>query len=339
MRTQMYNDSQPLVSVIIPTYNYAGFIGEAIESVRAQTYTHWECLVVDDGSTDNTAEIIAAYIGRDPRIQYLRQQNQYQAAARNRGLRQSKGQYVQFLDADDKIEPHKFERHVTYLEQHLDVDIVYSGVRFFDALDAQMFVTESDAPLKVPKVSGEGRDVLPNLVHANIMAVNSPLVRRSLVEAVGSFDEELSPAEDWDYWLRCAFAGARFRFVEDPGTLALVRMHPRSSSQNLERMYRAMVLVRNKLEGQLKDPKLRARNREGKSAEEGYLGVEMITAGKSLRGAGHILRAAALARPVRWRAKWFLCALAGPFVPGRLKAMIASPLAETFRGSAGQHST
>ena len=94
-----------------------------------------------------------------------------------------------------------------------------------------------------------------------------------------------------------------------------------------------MVAVRDKLDGQLKDPQLRACNREGKSAEEGYLGVEMITAGKSLRGVGHIFRAAALARPAKWRAKWLWCALAGPFVPGRLKMMMASPLTETFRSA------
>ena len=112
-------------------------IAQALESVRSQTYTDWECIVVDDGSTDNTEDVVASYSKQDPRIRFIRQSNQRQAAARNTGIKNSVGNYVQFLDADDLIEPKKLELQVAYLELHPDVDIVYSGARYFTSEDPQ----------------------------------------------------------------------------------------------------------------------------------------------------------------------------------------------------------
>src|ERR1700753_1435580 len=106
------------VSVIIPTYNYGAYITDAIESLRAQTYESWECVVVDDGSTDDTAEVVARFVERDPRVRYLRQENQRQSVAKNTGLAATAGEYIQFLDSDDRIEPLKFERQVEFLETH-----------------------------------------------------------------------------------------------------------------------------------------------------------------------------------------------------------------------------
>ena len=101
-------DNKPLVSVIVPTYNYGHFIEETLECLCSQTYPNWECVVIDDGSTDDTAERVARFIERDSRFKFLRQTNARQAAAKNNGLRNSVGQYIQFLDADDLIEPQKF---------------------------------------------------------------------------------------------------------------------------------------------------------------------------------------------------------------------------------------
>src|SRR5688500_7922397 len=115
----------PLVSVVVPTYNYARFIGETFDSLRAQTYADWECVVVDDGSTDDTVEVVARWRERDPRIRYLRQPNQRQAAAKNTGLKEARGRYIQFLDADDLVEPRKLERQVEFLEATPSADIVY----------------------------------------------------------------------------------------------------------------------------------------------------------------------------------------------------------------------
>ena len=116
--------NKPLVSVIVPTYNYGRLIGETLECLRAQTYENWECVIIDDGSTDDTAERVSRFMERDARFKFLRQENALQAAAKNNGLRNSAGEYIQFLDADDLIESQKLEKQVEYLEAHTHVDVI-----------------------------------------------------------------------------------------------------------------------------------------------------------------------------------------------------------------------
>src|ERR1044072_4584982 len=183
--------SQPLVSVVVPSYNYGHLIRETLDSLTAQTYRAWECVVVDDGSTDDTRAVVEAYASRDPRVRYVRQENLKLAAARNNGLHHSACDYFQFLDADDLVEPRKFERQVEYLEAHPAVDIVYSGVRYFSAESpgelshSRLYSVWEDERPWMPEVSGRGRPLLPRLLRNNIMVVNSPLLRRRVVEAVG----------------------------------------------------------------------------------------------------------------------------------------------------------
>src|SRR2546423_1634887 len=116
----------PVVSVVIPTFNYGHFIGETLRSVQGQTLQQWECIVVDDGSTDNTAAVVGEISARDPRVKYLRQEKRGQQAAKNAGARRAIGQYVQFLDSDDLIEPEKLQYQAAYLDAHQDVDVIYS---------------------------------------------------------------------------------------------------------------------------------------------------------------------------------------------------------------------
>src|SRR3977135_80341 len=101
----------PLVTVIIPSYNYGHLIGQTLESVQAQTYLNWECFVVDEGSTDHPRTVVFRYAEKDERIRYIRQNNLRAGTARNNGIRNSRGKYLQFLDADDLIERTKIERH------------------------------------------------------------------------------------------------------------------------------------------------------------------------------------------------------------------------------------
>jgi GT2 family glycosyltransferase len=184
----------------------------------------------------------------------------------------------------------------------------------------------------MPQVSGEGLEILRALVRANIMVINSPLVRRSVVERVGPFDKHLPPAEDWDYWLRCALTGARFQFVELEDTLALVRTHPVSSSRNRIRMYRAMLRIRKKLEASLDDAELMALNRELRGAEFAILGIEEASGGISFWGAWHLVRAAQAQRRWQWRLKLMLCALASPFVSRQgLESMLTSSITQTVK--------
>src|SRR5687767_13185831 len=119
-----------MVSVIIPTYNYARFIGETLQSVKDQAEQDFECLVVDNGSTDNTGEVVQNFLA-DPRFRYIKQQNLGVSGGRNRGLQEAKRKYIQFLDADDLIEKNKLKVAVAYLEAKPEVQLVYSDMRYF----------------------------------------------------------------------------------------------------------------------------------------------------------------------------------------------------------------
>jgi glycosyltransferase involved in cell wall biosynthesis len=313
--------------VIVPTYNYGCFIGETLECLRAQTYVNWECIVVDDGSTDDTAERVSRFMEQDARFKFLRQENARQAAAKNNGLQNSAGEYIQFLDADDLIEPQKFEQQVEYLEAHPEVDIVYGSMRYFktEVPDERLYWVWGENKPWMPETSGSGREVLTALVRQNIMVINSPMIRRRVVDAVGLFDNKLPPAEDWDYWLRCAAAGMRFEFKDLPGTLALVRWHSSSSSQDRRRMYVSMLSIRDKVEGMTGDTGILLLNREHMIKDQQILALESIAHAPLKDYLREMLRAALLSERTKHRLKWFACACAAPFLPRqRLKMLVTS---------------
>ncbi len=236
----------PAVSVIVTCHNYGHFLAEALESVRAQSSPDWECIVIDDGSTDDTREVSDRFISMDPRFRYLHQPNQGLSSARNAGLDVCTGSYVQFLDADDRLEPRKLEAQVAYLKQHPETDIVYGDVRYFNEAHALPLANDlsQDGRQAMARVSGSGPAVLHALARGNIMVVNAALLRKTVIDDVGRFDQDLWGHEDWDYWIRCALAGKRFQYLEEDGALALVRVHARSMSQNVAPMLRSNIQVR-----------------------------------------------------------------------------------------------
>jgi len=124
------SQNEPLVSVVIPTYNRCGYLQQAIESVLSQSCGDFEVIVVDDGSTDETAQVIAKF--SDERVRYLYQSNAGRSAARNWGMGAARGMYLAFLDDDDLYLPHKLASQVAFLESHPGVDLVGSGVRLID---------------------------------------------------------------------------------------------------------------------------------------------------------------------------------------------------------------
>lgn len=261
-----------VVSVIIASYNYAQFIGETLDSLIAQTHENWECIIVDDGSTDNTAEVVADYSKRDARIKYIYQRNAGQAAARNSALKIVKGDYIQFLDADDLLEPQKLERQVEYLKSHSDTDIVYGETRYFrtEFPHERRHSLWDDIPW-MPKLSGRGSLLIKSLIHNNIVTVSSPLLRKSVVDLVGDFDPRLNPLEDWDYWMRCAIANVLFQHLQAARTMDLIRVHKFSSSQNLNHVYFKRVLLRRKFNRILPAAQLRQENFKILYTEERHL--------------------------------------------------------------------
>src|SRR5262245_27524259 len=185
------NDSpsrrQPLVSIIIPSYNYDKFIGHTLDSLRNQTYRNWECIVVDDGSKDNTAGVLESYQAMDERIQYIYQSHGGPCRARNNGISRSRGEYFQFLDADDLLESRKIECHLDYLERNMDVDLVYGSARYFrtEYPDERRYSMAAVDKQWMPNVSGCGNDVLEALIRHNIMVVSAPLIRKHVIEKIG----------------------------------------------------------------------------------------------------------------------------------------------------------
>ncbi|MBS1811265.1 MAG: glycosyltransferase [Acidobacteria bacterium] len=208
----------PEVSVVIPTYNSASYLIEAVESVLAQTYQDFEVLVIDDGSTDETEQIMRRY---QAPVRYIRQQNGGVSVARNRGIAESRGRYVAFLDADDIWLPHKLARQIAALRQQPHDQVCYSAFTVVDfALN----------PIEVRRSQRQGSALEDLLTRGNVVATPSTvLCERTLFDSVGSFDPALSQCADWDMWVRLA-ARTEFLYLDEP--LVTYRQHSNNMSRN-----------------------------------------------------------------------------------------------------------
>jgi glycosyltransferase involved in cell wall biosynthesis len=222
-----------LVSVIIPCYQQGRFLTACVESLRAQSYPRWEEIVVDDGSTDDTAAVAEALARRDSRVLPISQSNAGLAAARNRGLGAARGAYLAFLDADDLFEPRKLECQVAHLTRHPDMAAVCGNVRYFDTDTPAVFrprLTPGDDPDWIKRAVGSPPLPLTAWIWHNRIPVCSPVIRRVLVDAIGPFDTTLAAYEDWEFWLRAVLAGHRFGLVAAAETDCLIRVHGSSLS-------------------------------------------------------------------------------------------------------------
>lgn len=238
--------SRPLarVAVIVPTYNYARFLPDALASLQAQSYPLWECLVIDDGSTDDTAEMVSDFGSRDSRIRLIRRDRAGVSAARNVGLVETSTEYIQFLDADDRLEPDKLRAHMEYLDRHPNVGIVFGDAATFSAPPG----ASGPLPLELGPPIGRGNAVIERLVVRNSLVVHAPMTRRSVVDEVGRFAEDLVVLEDWDFWMRCAVADVAFAHDAPLDSRALVRLHARSATRDRYRMTAATVDLRLRFE-------------------------------------------------------------------------------------------
>jgi teichuronic acid biosynthesis glycosyltransferase TuaG len=227
---------QPLVSVIVPTYNYAHFIGETLECVRAQTCPDWECIVVDDGSTDNTATIVGEFAARDRRIEYVFQENGKQGKARNTAIAHARAPLLAFLDADDLWEPNKLALQLRALEE-TGADIVYSDGTIFGGAENHNF------SFKVRTGLTAGPAMLNFLLLHNTVPLASVLMRRSVLDAVGGFEEglEFQACEDYELWLKAAKAGAVFLGL--PDKLVRYRRHQNASTHRESNVLKPMLRV------------------------------------------------------------------------------------------------
>jgi glycosyltransferase involved in cell wall biosynthesis len=185
------------VSIVVAAYNQAPLLAQAIDSVRAQTFADWELVVVDDGSTDDTPEVVARRAD-DPRIVYVRQARAERCVARNRGIAASTGRLVAFLDADDLWRPEKLARQVAALAAEPAAGLCYTIARFVDAAGRPLPIRKPARPL--------AGDAFACLMRGNVLILASVVVRRACLDEAGGFDPALARygCEDWDLWLGIA---------------------------------------------------------------------------------------------------------------------------------------
>lgn len=218
-------DSTPLVSVIIPAHNAAATLSETLESLIVQRIGAWEAIIVDDGSTDATSEVIASWKKRDSRIRHVTQAQSGVSSARNNGLLHARAERVLFLDADDWLADDYLEQMFAAIAENPDADVVYCG-----------YIRISDDGWKHPMAFSWDVESTPFEAFGNHCAVSihSVILRRQIALQVGGFDVGLKTSEDWDLWLRIARAGASF--VAVPLPLAYYRMRPGSATSNYMQM-------------------------------------------------------------------------------------------------------
>lgn len=215
--------SDPVISVIIPVFNGASEVSRAIESALAQTYGRVEVIVVNDGSTDQTREVLDQF---GDRIRAIHQSNGGLAAARNAGILAATGEWVAFLDHDDSWQPEKLIRQMQRARE-TGFEIVYSNAVNFGDVNRVAHL-RSD-----PDQMAEG-DLFQALLLDNFIVVSSVMLQKHLLLEAGTFDTALGVVEDWDLWLKLAARGARFAAVREPVTL--YQWRPGSLSKNYDRM-------------------------------------------------------------------------------------------------------
>ncbi|HEY5464299.1 MAG TPA: glycosyltransferase family A protein [Hanamia sp.] len=220
------------ISVIIPCYNQAHFLNESVGSVLAQTYTNWECIIVNDGSTDNTESVALAFTEKDSRIKYIEKENGGLSSARNKGLDEAAGDYIQFLDSDDMITSDKFE---TSLNNGNDADVIISGFKMFskDNLDIPL-------PFKLSEKDFNFNSILLGWDVQFVFPPHSGIFKSYLFENL-RFNETLGAREDWLMWLEIYRKNIKTVFIDEP--LALYRSSSDSMSQKRFLMDQSLVAV------------------------------------------------------------------------------------------------
>ncbi|KJD35928.1 glycosyl transferase family 2 [Tamlana sedimentorum] len=192
-----------LVSIIVPCYNQAHYLSEALQSVSDQTYTNWECIVVNDGSPDNTEQITKQWLEKDARFKYVYQENGGLSSARNFGIKNSLGVFILPLDADDILHPDYLKKTVPVLNKNSDLGIV-SCYRYF-------FVGNKLNIIKECKASGSN---YVDILFENKLVCSS-IYRRTCWDEVGGYDETMKKGfEDWEFWLNVTKRGWKFQIVE-----------------------------------------------------------------------------------------------------------------------------
>jgi len=221
--TYNFNKKMPTISVIVPAYNAARTILKTIESVQKQTFSDFELIVINDGSTDQTLELFSKV--KDPRIKFFSYENGGVSVARNRGIAHATGEFIAFIDTDDLWTQDKLELQLAALQQHAIAGVAYSWTYSMDEQGKFCYADQS--------IFFEGNVYANLLVWNFLISGSNPLIRRQALESVGGFEPTLTHGEDWDLYLRLA---ANWPFVVVPQPQILYRRTEGSASDKIEVM-------------------------------------------------------------------------------------------------------
>lgn len=235
----------PEVTIIIPVYNQENFIQDALNSVFYQNFSDWECIIVNDGSTDKSELIIQNFLQKDDRFKYIYQNNSGLSQARNTGISYSRGNFFVFLDSDDLLERQMVEKTVSFLIKNPEYSVV-SGA--WDHIDEKGQTITSKLG---PSVSD---NYFQDLLLWNLFPIHATLSRKEIFEKCGCFDTNLTACEDWDFWIRAASAGYKFGYIHD--LIAHYRRHMNCMSLDIERMEKNYFHVINKFYSKNRDQEI-----------------------------------------------------------------------------------
>ncbi|MBY6032512.1 glycosyltransferase [Marinobacter daepoensis] len=202
---------KPLISIITPTFNRAEFIVEAVESVMAQSYPHFEFLIVDDGSTDNTVELLQPFL-EDNRVRLFQQENQGQSVARNVALAESSGDFICFLDSDNYWPLDKLENQLRLFDEHPGVDILYGD---------NVIIDEHGKEVSRKNMTRYSGKIAACMIRDNCVAMNTTMARRRCFDEMGGMSGKRRVADDYDLWLRFS---AKYEFRYEPEYWAWYRV-------------------------------------------------------------------------------------------------------------------
>lgn len=268
-------NTNPRVSVIIPSYNRAHLIGRAVQSVLNQTYKDFEIIVVDDASTDNTEKVVKSF--SDERIRYAwHKENRGGAAARNTGIKIAQGDYIAFLDSDDIWLPEKLEKQIqVFKDASLKVGVVYTGFWRIEG-DKKTYIPSS-------KITQKQGDIYQSLLKRNFIGTPTAMVRKECLLRAGMFDEYLPRLQDWELWIRIS-KRYHFKCINEP--LVISYYQPASISNNQSALIRARELILKKhFEDLKKDRELLAKHYYG-------IGAVLCSNGELRQGRSYLIKAA-----------------------------------------------
>jgi glycosyltransferase involved in cell wall biosynthesis len=302
----------PKVSVVLPIYNGARYLAEAIESVLGQTYPHFEVVAINDGSRDRSNEIVGRYLASG-RVKYIEQSNQGVAGARNAGIARSSGEFIALLDQDDVWLPDKLEKQVAFMDAHPEAALVHARVSCIDG---------AGLPMNCKGWIYVGADACglcaEQLLRGNRIAPLTVLIRRSCLEQVGVFEPAFEPADDWHLWLRMA---VRFPLGFLDSVVGMYRVHDANESKNLLKMKSSEIAVMEFFRSSY--PKhVRRMNRQAIESKliAFYEEAARLQLGKGRPGEAEVLHRRAL--EMKLRAPWYYAARVMSVIPERLRRAI-----------------